>query len=148
MNDNPIEASESFGYQARATHRAFDRVLQKYLAPHDLPNGFWYLLRALWERDGTTQRELAEAAHLTESSNVLMLEKMERAGLVERRRDTTDRRCVRVHLTARARRMKRKLLPVAREINALAGEGIPAEDLEAFLRVSARMSANLRRATG
>ncbi len=147
MNDE-TEPGGSFGYQARATHRAFDRLLQKHLAPHDLPNGFWYLLRALWEQDGTTQRELADAAHLTESSNVLMLDKMERAGLVERRRDTIDRRCVRVHLTAKARRMKGRLLPVAREINDLAREGIPPEDLEAFLRVCARMSANLRRATG
>ena len=63
----------SYGYQSRATHRAFDRLLQQHLSKHGVANGFWYILRVLWENEGMSQRELANAANLTESSTVIML---------------------------------------------------------------------------
>ena len=71
----------SYGYQVRATHRAFDRVLQQQLTKHKLNNGFWYVLRVLWEKEGLTQRELAREVNLMESSMVLMLNAMQAANL-------------------------------------------------------------------
>jgi len=56
FDNDPLK---SYGYQTRATHRAFDRALQRHIG-HSLSNGFWYLLRVLWERDGMSQRELAD----------------------------------------------------------------------------------------
>lgn len=144
--DDPLDPACSFGYQARATHRAFDRLLQRHLSPHGIPNGFWYVLRVLWRQEGMTQRELADAVNLAESSNVLVLERMEKAGLVRRRRDPEDRRRVRVRLTARARRLESQLLPVAQAINGLAAQGLTAEQLNAFLEVGRAMQENLRAA--
>lgn len=133
----------SYGYQTRATHRAFDRVLQRHIGPHALSNGFWYVLRVLWEHEGMSQRELADAANLTESSTVLMLDAMGKAGLVRKRRDATDRRRSNVFLTAKARRMKPKLLHYAGRVNAIATRGIPQRDLDVFLRVARQMRDNL-----
>jgi len=82
---------KSYGYQTRATHRAFDRVLQRQIGKHDLSNGFWYLLRVLWGREGMSQRELADEANLTESTTVLMLNAMSRAGLVRQRQAAQQR---------------------------------------------------------
>jgi len=134
---------KSYGYQTRATHRAFDRMLQRHIGRHDLSNGFWYLLRVLWGREGMSQRELADAANLTESSTVLMLESMRRAGLVRKRRDAADKRRINVFLTAKARRMKSKLQHYAGEVNAIATRGIAQRDLDTFLRVAIRMRENL-----
>jgi len=133
----------SYGYQSRATHRAFDRLLQQRLSEHGLANGFWYVLRVLWEGEGMSQRELADAANLTESSTVIMLENMMQAGLVRRKKDPADRRRQRVFLTAKARRLKPKLLPLAFELNAVAAQGIDQADLATFLRVAHKMRANL-----
>jgi DNA-binding MarR family transcriptional regulator len=141
---DPLDPSRSFGYQVRATHRAFDRLLQRYLSRHGLPNGFWYVLRVLWRHEGMTQRELAAAVNLAESSNVLMLERMEKAGLVKRRRDNADRRRIRVHLTRKARLLEAQLMPVVRDVNAVASAGIADKDLAVFLRVSHTMQRNLR----
>jgi len=37
-NTDPLK---SYGYQTRATHRAFDRTLQRHIGKHALSNGFW-----------------------------------------------------------------------------------------------------------
>lgn len=134
---------KSYGYQTRATHRAFDRVLQRQLGKHDLSNGFWYLLRVLWGREGMAQRELAAEANLTESSTVLMLNAMARAGLVRKRRDALDARRSNVYLTAKAKRMKAKLLHYAAHVNGIASRGIESRDLDVFLRVARQMRDNL-----
>ena len=136
----------SFGYQVRATHRAFDRQLQRHLSRHKLNNGFWYVLRVLWEKEGLTQVELSREVNLVESSLVLTLEAMKRAGLVRRARDREDKRRMRTYLTPKSRAMKPKLLPYAARINAIAAEGIPQKDLEGLLAVLAKMRANLERA--
>ena len=134
---------KSYGYQTRATHRAFDRTLQRHIGKHGLSNGFWYLLRVLWGREGTSQRELADQANLTESSTLLTLESMRRAGLIRKRRDTQDKRRINVYLTAKARRMKPELLHYAGRVNAIATRGIPQKDLDVFLRVARQMRENL-----
>ena len=134
---------KSYGYQTRATHRAFDRVLQRQIGKHDVSNGFWYLLRVLWGREGMSQRELADEANLTESTTVLMLNAMSRAGLVRKRRDAHDKRRSNVFLTAKARRMKPKLLHYAAHVNAIATRGVAARDLATYLRVARQMRDNL-----
>jgi DNA-binding MarR family transcriptional regulator len=139
FDNDPLQ---SYGYQTRATHRAFDRTLQRHIG-HALSNGFWYLLRVLWQRDGMSQRELAGQTNLAESSTMLMLESMERAGLIRKRRDTSDRRRINVFLTAKARRLEPKLVRYAAQVNAIAKRGISQRDLETYLRVAIQMRTNL-----
>jgi DNA-binding MarR family transcriptional regulator len=136
----------SYGYQVRATHRAFDRVLQQQLTKHKLNNGFWYVLRVLWEKEGLTQRELAREVNLMESSMVLMLNAMQTAGLVRRCRDQLDKRRMRTYLTPRARALKRKLLPYAGKINAIAAQGVSVKDRAVMLAVLSKMKHNLEAA--
>ena len=90
-----------------------------------------------------SQRELADEANLTESSTMLMLESMQNAGLIRKRRDTVDRRRINVFLTAKARRLKPELEHYAAKVNAIATQGIAQRDLDTFLRVVIRMRDNL-----
>ncbi len=53
----PLE--RSVGYQIRRTHRLVQRALQVRIEPHRVSLGMWYFLRALWDEDGLTQRELS-----------------------------------------------------------------------------------------
>lgn len=133
----------SAGYQVRAAHRAYDRLLQRHIRKHKITNGFWYVLRALWRREDMSQRELADEVNLMESSTVLLLDSMQRAGLVRRKRDDVDRRRIKIHLTPKARRLEEKLLPYAKAINDVATQGIPPADLDVFLRTVIRMRENL-----
>lgn len=61
------------------------------------------ILFHLWRQDGIAQNVLAHALHITPPTATNTLQRMERDGWIERRRDATDQRIVRVYLTEKAR---------------------------------------------
>lgn len=138
----PLE--RSIGSQLRKTHRLFERDLAIFLASADVPIGMWYFLRALWEEDGLSQRELSERAGSTAPAAVEQLRNMERRGYIRRERSAADKRKVHVYLTDSGRELKR-LLPYAAKVNAIALEGLSEGEI-GFLRfVLARMKENFAR---
>ena len=137
--------AESSGYLVRDAHRAFQRLLEKRIAPYGLRRGQWYFLRVLWTQDGLSQRELSTRVGMMEPTTVIALRSMEKSGLIRRVRSTDDKRRSHVWLTAKAQRMRNELLARAREITDEAEEGITRDDLALFRRVIARMTANLDR---
>jgi len=57
------------------------------------------VLNVLWEQEGMTHSELARKLHRSPSTITKTVQRMERAGFVERRDDPTDERISRVYLT-------------------------------------------------
>ncbi len=135
----------SSGYLVRDAHRAFQRLLERRIAPYGVTRGQWYFLRVLWTADGLSQRELSARVGMMEPTTVIALRGMERSGLIRRERGADDRRKVRVFLTAKAKRLRNELLGVARGITDAAERGIAAREVASFRRVIARMTANLDR---
>lgn len=138
-----ILLAHSYGYQIRATFRILERVLQPMVRDKNLQLGHFYILRVLWEKDGLTQREISDAASITESTTMLTIKKMIEMNLIERRRNTGDQRKVLVHLTDKGRSLKDKLMPVATQINEIASAGIPKQDLNNLLRTMWQIQQNL-----
>lgn len=134
---------ESVGYLIRDTFRAFTRVLQAKIADHDVTIGQWYFLRVLWEEDGLTQRELSDRVGMMEPTTTVAISGMEKAGLIRRKKNTSDRRKINVFLTPKAKRLKATLLPYARDVNELAVAGISKKDLAVFRAVIAAMKDNI-----
>ena len=139
----PLEAS--VGALLRMTHQAYAQDLQNYLMSHDLPVGMWFYLRALWQEDGLTQRELSRRVGATEPTTAQQLANMERQGYVTRRRSSADRRNSHVFLTAAGLRLRERLLPYAIEVNATALEGISKADVGQLKKLLERIRANLAR---
>jgi len=135
----------SSGYLVRDAHRAFQRLLERRIAPYGVTRGQWYFLRVLWSHDGLSQRQLSARVGMMEPTTVIALRSMEKSGLIQRERSNDDRRKVRVLLTAKAKRLRNELLAVARGITDASEGGIASRDLAAFRRVIARMTANLDR---
>jgi MarR family transcriptional regulator, organic hydroperoxide resistance regulator len=137
--------AESCGYLVRDAHRAFQRLLEKRIAPFGVTRGQWYFLRVLWSQDGVSQRELSERVGMMEPTTVIALRGMERAGLIRRVRSADDKRKAQVWLTAKARRLRLRLLALARRINDEALAGVTRAELATFRRAIAKMTANLDR---
>ena len=135
----------SIGYLVRDANRAFQRLLERRIARHGVTRGQWYFLRVLWQEDGLSQRELSARVGMMEPTTVIALRSMERAGLIRRTRSADDRRIAEVRLTPKAKRMRARLLRIARGINEQGGEGIGAAELDQFRRVIGRMTENLDR---
>lgn len=137
--------AESAGYLVRDAHRAFQRLLERRIAPFGVTRGQWYFLRVLWTEDGLSQRELSARVGMMEPTTVIALRSMEKSGLIRRVRSTHDRRIAHVWLTPKAKRMRNRLLQVARGITDQAEDGIETGELAVFRRVIARMTGNLDR---
>jgi MarR family transcriptional regulator, organic hydroperoxide resistance regulator len=136
---------ESIGALIRFTHRGFADDLQAHLHEHLVNVGMWYFLRALWEQDGLTQRELSRAIGVSEPTTVQQLRKMEDQGLIERRRSSNDRRKTHIFLTRKARGLRRKLIPYAREVNDAALENISSLEIDRLRATLEKIRNNLRR---
>ncbi|MGH8436630.1 MAG: MarR family winged helix-turn-helix transcriptional regulator [Pseudomonas sp.] len=121
VTGNGTEASpaleNSLGFLVCDTARYIKRVLYARLAPYGIPGSCWFVLRALWQRDNVSQRELSAMLGLAEPALMMSLRSMERLGLVSRKRDETDKRRINILLTQRAHDMEEELLGVADEIN-------------------------------
>ena len=123
------------------------RELQARLAEHSVSFGHWTFLRILWERDGLTQRELSEEAGVTEPSTYAAIKAMEELGYVTRTQLPENRKNVYVHLTAKGRALRAKLVPLAISVNRAAVRGLQRKDLAATRRTLLAITENLSRSS-
>jgi DNA-binding MarR family transcriptional regulator len=123
--------------------RGFLRSLQVRLARHDVQLGHWTFLRILWEHDGLTKRELSMEAGVMEPTTVVALKAMEQLGYVTLEQRPDNRKNIYVFLTPLGKRLKRVLVPLAEEVNAVALKGVATSDVEATRRALLVMIDNL-----
>ena len=133
----------SVGYQLRMANRATQRYLQSKIEPYGVTTGMWYFLRALWQEDGLTQRELSRRIGTMEPTTLTALAAMEKAGFISRERDPEDRRKLHVLLTPKGRALEAELLPMAQEVVQQATAGFSPEDRARFLGYLAAVQRNL-----
>lgn len=138
-----LRLADSIGYQTRSAHRAFQRYLRSQIEPHGVTLGMWYFLRALWQEDGLTQRELSVRIGTMEPTTLTAIAGMERIGLVKRSRNKFDRRKLNVKLTAKGHELKATLLPLAADVVDTATAGFSDHDKERFLDYLAAVQRNL-----
>ncbi|WP_158871414.1 MarR family winged helix-turn-helix transcriptional regulator [Antarcticirhabdus aurantiaca] len=137
----PLEGS--VGYQIRMANRATQRYLQARIEPHGVALGMWYFLRALWQEDGLTQRELSERVGTMEPTTLHAISGMERAGIVKRKRNKQDKRKVNVFLTVKGQALREELLPIAMGVVDTATSGLSDEERRTFLETLLRVRRNL-----
>jgi DNA-binding MarR family transcriptional regulator len=125
--------------------RALVRALQMRLAEHAVSFGHWTFLRILWEGDGLTQRELSEQAGVMEPTTFSALKAMERKGYIRRRKLKGDRKKVYVMLTPKGRAMRKRLVPLAEDVNEIAARGLSSSDIAIARTVLLTAIENLAR---
>jgi DNA-binding MarR family transcriptional regulator len=99
--------------------KAYQRVTQsakQRLAPYGVTPAQYALLKVLWERDDQSGAELGERLLLDSATMTGLLDRLEQAGLIERKAHATDRRVNRVVLTARGRDLQ---APLDREMDQM-----------------------------
>lgn len=97
------------------------------------------ILFHLWHQDGIAQNVLAHALHITPPSATNTLQRMERDGWIERRRDAVDQRVVRVFLTEKAKILRTEAYAsfqqLDRELTAVLTENERSMLMEVLLKV-------------
>ena len=125
--------------------RALVRSLQMRLGEHRVSFGHWTFLRILWESDGLTQRELSEQAGVMEPTTFSAVKAMVRLGYVVRRRRPGDRKKIYVFLTPKGRGLRKKLVPLAEDVNRIAVRNIRSADIVRTRKLLLSIIENLAR---
>ncbi|MHA7684341.1 MarR family winged helix-turn-helix transcriptional regulator [Cupriavidus sp. PET2-C1] len=136
-------ANERLAHMVKDAARAYIRALQMRLAEHTVSYGHWTILRILWDHDGLSQRELSDLAGVTEPTTFAAVKALEALGYIERTHLPGNKKNVHVFLTKTGRALKRKLVPLAEEVNAISVEGVSAEDVAIARKVLIAINHNL-----
>ena len=103
------------------------------------------VMDTLWNQGEMTQQTIAYIIQKDKNSVTQFIDNLEKKGLVERVVDASDRRVNKIKLSEEGLRMKDNTKRVA--IDAVNGivEGIPEEDLRAFVNVLNKACDNIER---
>jgi DNA-binding MarR family transcriptional regulator len=104
MPEKPMR--ETIAYLMVQVSRRHRNLVSIALADLGLHIGQEILLMYLWENDGLIQSELAVLMEVEPPTLTKMLNRMERAELLERCRDEADARVYRVYLTDKGRSLQ------------------------------------------
>ena len=108
-----------------------------------MSSGHWTFLRILWEQDGPTQKQLSDEAGVMEPTTFAAVTAMEQLGYVRREQRPGNRKNMHVMLTPKGRALKRKLVPLAEEVNRIGIAGVDAKRVAAAPDVLIAIIVNL-----
>ncbi len=103
----------------------------------------WVVLHGIERGRWDNQRNLAKDLKIEGATLTRHLDRMERDGLIVRRRDADDRRQIKVELTIEGRGLYRRLEAIAQKTGTDACRGLSADDEVALRRILARIQTNV-----
>ena len=111
--------TETIGFLMSDVSRMMRRRFDERARSSGATGAQWRTLKIVERREGINQGQIAELLEVEPITACRMIDRLEEAGLVERRRDPVDRRAWRIFLTEKAK-------PVVAELHVVA-EGMIEE---------------------
>ena len=136
-----------FGAYMRSLH-LHRQLMTKLMSGQDAHPGQAFALRMLGANDGISQRDLAEAMHLSRPAVTTMLQRMQKAGLIDRRPDERDQRVMRTYLTDEGRELEAQMRETFASYISSAFDTMSAEDRTELERLLGILAENTERALG
>ena len=133
----------TFGFLVTDVTRLMRKHFDRRAVRFNLTRAQWRALKLLSHREGMTQRELAEMIEMEPIAVGRVIDRLQKAGFVERRADPNDRRAWRLYLTARAHAVVDDMDSISSGLFRDAQKGISAADLKTMISVLGRMKDNL-----
>jgi len=118
--------------------------LNKVLNKYGLYTGQPMILHALERMPNSTQKELADALHISSATITTSLQRMEKAELLTRMPDPKDTRCKRIALTEKGRSVSKECHEAFEQLDESMFKGFSAEDQEQLKLYFRGVIANLR----
>jgi DNA-binding MarR family transcriptional regulator len=138
------DPQRSFGFLISEVSRLLRRRFDRRARALGLTRAQWRVLAYLNRNEGINQSSLAEILEIEPITLVRQLDRLEAAGLIERRLDPADRRVRLLHLTGKARPILKRMREISIAVRAEALEDLaPAEQealVETLLGIKARLT--------
>ena len=132
------------GMTIDATAKAVSRALDDALAAAGGSRSIWLVLSAVSSTDVRTQGDLAAAVGVRQPTLTSHLDGMERAGLVTRTRDPSNRRVQRIAVTEAGERLFLRLRRAAAAFEGRLRAGLDDDDVATLRRLLAQLEENAR----
>jgi DNA-binding MarR family transcriptional regulator len=136
---------ESINFLLGMLCRAQRGKMSEALTAIGLYAGQEMFLWQLWRQDGLTQSQMVERMCVQPPTVSKMLDRLERAGLVERRSDAEDSRLLRVYLTEQGQRSQRAVRDIWTNLEQQITEGLSVEERIVLRRLLLHVHENLTR---
>ncbi len=111
------DLEQSTGFLVVRTARSMKRALDSRLGPIGVTAAQHVIISTLAHEDGLSLSEVGKRAYLDKPAITGLADRMEKDGLVARRRSTNDRRVVKLHLTAKGRDLLQEMDRIATEVD-------------------------------
>lgn len=116
----------------REVNRLHFCLFHQTLSQFGLGKGQPPILKYLSLNDGCTQSEIAKREHVTAATTTVMLQTMEKNGLIVRKSDEADLRIMRVYITQKGRDIQKKCDEAIENLEKEIYEEFTGEEIEAF----------------
>jgi len=133
----------TFGFLVTDVTRLMRKHFDRRAVRFQMTRAQWRALKRLHYSEGMRQNELAEQLEIEPIAIGRVIDRLQKAGFVERRADPADRRAWRLYLTARAHAVVDDMELISNELFRQAQRGISAADMKTMISVLGRMKLNL-----
>jgi DNA-binding MarR family transcriptional regulator len=134
---------EDLLFEINETARALRRVFDQRAASVGVTRPQWRVLARLKREPGLRQVELAERLDMEPITLCRIVDRLEEAGLVERKADPSDRRAWLLELTEKATPLVKQLRALAHDFAMEAMAGIDEAELRQLQRQLAAIRTNV-----
>ncbi len=131
------------GFIANRLVKAFLKLLDYKLEDFNLTGAQFCVLTKLFEEEGLTQTQLAHRLYIESPTLVRTLDRLEEAGLIERRRVPSDRRAFHIFLTEKGHKLKDTLMQKGKEVHEAAVRGLKEKEIEMLKELLFKLWQNL-----
>jgi DNA-binding MarR family transcriptional regulator len=135
--------TETLGFLMHDVSRLMRRRFDERARKSGATGTQWRTLKILERREGINQGTLAELLEVEPITACRMVDRLEEAGFVERRRDPADRRAWRIFLTPKARPVLDELHVVASGMIEDVLQGLSKPEIDTLLHALNTMRSNL-----
>lgn len=140
-----VQREDSEGYLANWAARLFAQAMDRAIRPHGLSSAYVPVLFALGRGAELSQTQLAHFAAIEQPTMAATLGRMDRDGLLTRRRDPSDGRKSLIGLTAKGREKVAVVAEAVAGINGCATEGFGCDERQRHRERMVRVVRNLDR---
>lgn len=124
MPTNWLALDKQLCFALYSASHAMTRAYQPLLAPLGLTYPQYLVMLVLWEQDGLAVGQVGERLKLDSATLTPLLKRLEAAGHLQRLRDTTDERRLRLQLTPKGRALRAQAAHIPEQLAAGAGCGL------------------------
>jgi MarR family transcriptional regulator for hemolysin len=130
-----MELDEQFAHALHNTARTWRQAVDRRLKHLGLSQASWMAIATLAKDEPQSQTELASRLGVEDPTMVAMVDRMVKAGFMERQPSPTDRRVKLIHLTEEGRAIYHKVRAVADPLRQELLADVPRDELERMTRV-------------